>query len=398
MRQEPMSANHLQTMILLVVLMFLCIGLVMVYSTSAVTAEMDRHTSSSYFFVKKQLMWLMLSGAAMLVCMEIPYRFFYRHAYVIFGFTLVLIVLVLIPGIGTEYNGARRWFRIAGIGVQPSESVKLAIVLLIARYVEKNVVLLRHFYLGFLPIFTLVGVSGFLILLEPDFGTAMFTIALATALLLIAGINWKHLLPLFLAALPAVVFLALFKFQHIQSRIMMYLYPDLDPHGKGFQIRQSLIALGSGGLFGSGVGESKQKLFYLSEESTDFIFAIIGEELGLLGTALIIVLYIILLYYALAVVRRTPDIFSTLVAMGIAGSISFQAILNIAVVTQTVPAKGISLPFISFGGSSMFFTMMGIGILANIAGYARPFPVSSVAATIMRPQPDKIGALSKEQQ
>lgn len=366
--QEMRSFNQLQTTILVIVLMLMAVGFVMVYSTSSIVAQMDPATGNSLFFVKKQVMWIMLAGAAMLLCMEIPHPLLARYGYWLFALALLLLVLVLIPGIGTKYNGARRWIRIAGMGFQPSDFMKLAVVILVAKYVSENHQRLPQFWRGFLPIFSAVCLATGLILIEPDFGTALFVMLLSLSLLFVAGIRWKHLLPVFIAGLPALGLFAWLKFQHIHSRIITYLNPDLDPLGKGYQIRQALIALGSGGEFGVGLGLSKQKLFFLSEESTDFIFAIIGEELGLLGTGLIVLLYVLLLYYGLQVVVRHANIFGKLAALGITLAITIQAMFNIAVVTHTIPAKGISLPLISFGGSGIFFTLMGIGVLLNIAG------------------------------
>ena len=369
-----MKQNHLQHSILAIVLMLLSIGLIMVYSTSAVVSQMDPRTASPYFFIKKQVIWAMMAGVAMLFCMDVSYRFVARHAYSIFCVAMVLILLVLIPGIGSEYNGARRWIRIAGMGLQPSDFMKIAIVLFIARYVEQNGARMKNFYAGFLPIFSLVCLVCFCILIEPDFGTACFIGSTSILLLLAAGIEWKHLLPVTLSGLPVVLLLAIFKFQHIRNRIMIYLNPEMDLLGKGYQIRQSLIAIGSGGNTGVGLGWSHQKLFFLSEESTDFIFSILGEELGFLGASFILVLYIILIYYGFKVVRYAPDVFGKMASLGIVLIIGLQTLFNIAVVTHTIPAKGISLPLISFGGSGLFFYMIAIGILLNIAGRCKIDP------------------------
>lgn len=363
-----MTAQHLKNTLLLIILLLMAVGLVMVYSTSAVVAQMDPKMGTSYFFVKKQLVWIMLAGAAMLACMEVPYRLFARYGYVIFWCAFLLLILVLIPGIGTKYNGARRWLRMAGMGFQPSDFMKIAMIIFIARYAEKNITLLQHFAVGFLPVFAAVSSACFLILLEPDFGTCCFIMLVATILMLVTGIRWQHFIPVTIVSLPLILYLVVFKLHHIARRINTYLNPDLDPWGAGYQIRQALIAIGSGGKYGVGLGWSKQKLFFLSEESTDFIFAILGEELGLMGTALVVLLYILFVYYGFQVVRYAPDIFSTIVALGIVLAISLQSVFNISVATHTLPAKGISLPLISFGGSGLLFTMIQAGILVNIAG------------------------------
>ncbi len=366
-----MEQNFLQTVLLILVLSLLSIGLIMVYSTSTVVAQMDPVTGNPYFFVKKQVIWMLFSGIGFLLCMSLHYRFWAKHSYTVFWLTILVLVLVLIPGIGVKYNGARRWIRMAGMGIQPSDLMKLAIILLIARYVEQQEERIRHFFLGFLPIFLCLALAFLLILLEPDFGTACFIFALGLTLLFVAGINWRHLLPMLALGSPLLLYLLLFKLQHIYARIIIYLNPGLDPLNKGYQIRQSLIALGSGGCFGQGLGWSQQKLFFLSEESTDFIFAILGEELGFLGTSSVLVLYILLMYYGIHIVRDAPDVFAKMVSLGITLMVGLQAMFNIAVVTHTIPAKGISLPFISFGGSGLFFMMCSMGILVGIAGHCQ---------------------------
>lgn len=364
--------NFLQTVIIILVLMLLSIGLVMVYSTSTVVAQMDPITGNPYFFVKKQVIWILFAGASFLVCQSISYRHWADYSYWLFGLALLLLVFVLIPGIGSQYNGARRWIRLFGMGIQPSDFMKLALILMIARYAENNQLRLRHFFVGFLPVFGALALACFLTVLEPDFGTSCFLFLIGFLLLLVAGMNLRHLLPMFGAGIPVLIYLALFKLHHIYARIYIYLNPDSDPLNKGYQIRQSLIALGSGGFFGNGLGWSQQKLFFLSEESTDFIFAIIGEELGFVGAVAILILYAFLAYYGIHVVRQAPDIFSKLASLGIVLWVTLQAIFNIAVVTHTIPAKGISLPLISFGGSGLVFTMTALGVLVNIAGYCNP--------------------------
>lgn len=371
-----LKKNFLQVVLVTLILMLLAIGLVMVYSTSTVVAQMDPVTGNPYFFVKKQIIWIFFAGLAFLICQSIPYRFLAEKSYLIFGLALLLLVLVLIPGIGAKYNGARRWIRLLGMGIQPSDFMKLALILMIARYVENNRLRIKNFSVGFLPVFTGLGLACFLTVLEPDFGTSCFLFLLGFLLLVVAGINLRHLLPMMVAAVPVFLYLALFKLNHIYARIYIYLNPDSDPLNKGYQIRQSLIALGSGGFLGNGLGWSQQKLFFLSEESTDFIFAIIGEELGFLGTVGILVLYAFLAYYGIHVVRQAPDVFAKIASLGIVLWVTLQAVFNIAVVTHTIPAKGISLPLISFGGSGLVFTMTALGILVNIAGHCSSPPDS----------------------
>jgi len=351
--------------------MLLSVGIVMVYSTSTLVALEDPATSNAFFFIKKQLIWAFLACIGLIFCMDTDYHIFSKYGFLFYLAALFLIVLVLVPRIGVKYNGARRWIRIAGFGFQPSDCMKIGLVILIAKYVEVNYSRIKKFYYGFLPIFGMIIFTCFLIVLEPDFGTACFLLFVSLTLLWISGMCIWHLIPMFIACLPVILFLAIFKLNHIYARITIYFNPELDPLGKGFQIRQSLIALGSGGISGVGLGWSRQKLFFLSEESTDFIFAILGEELGWIGTTSVILLYLCFLYYGWKVARKAPDIFGSILAWGITMLVSFQAIFNIAVVTHSIPAKGISLPLISFGGSNLFFTMLSIGILLNIAGQVK---------------------------
>lgn len=360
--------TYLQKCILTVIIMLLSVGFVMVYSTSTIVSAEDSATGNAYFFIKKQLIWIVLGFLAMIFCMDTDYHLLARYSGYIYGVALLLVLLVLIPGIGVKYNGARRWIRIAGFGLQPSDFMKIAMVIWVSHYADKHYKHLSRFFIGFLPIFSTLVFTCFIIVLEPDFGTACFILFVNIMLLFISGIKLKHLFPVFILCLPAIIFLAIFKLHHIYARINIYLNPELDPLGKGFQIRQSLIALGSGGFSGLGLGWSRQKLFFLSEESTDFIFAILGEELGWIGTLCVIILYICFLYYGCCVAKNAFDVFGSVLAYGITLLVGVQAIFNMAVVTHSIPAKGISLPLISFGGSNLFFTMAGIGILLNIAG------------------------------
>jgi cell division protein FtsW len=340
------------------------IGIVAVYSSSAFKCL--SFTDSAYC-LKRQLAWALISIAGMVVVMNVDYRKILKYAPYILGGTALLLLAVLVPGVSREVNGARRWIQLGPVNFQPSEAAKLAVLVFAAWYAAKYGGRLKSFWKGFLPAAAVIGAVSGLILIEPDLGSSVFIGTVAIVVLLIAGVRLWHLAVALLVSAPAVAYVAITRFEHVANRLSTFFNPDLDPLGLGHQVHQSLVALGSGGLFGAGLGESRQKLFYLPAERTDFIFAIIGEELGFIGTCLVIALFAALLINGMRIVRRTRDNSGFLLAFGIVFSIALQAILNIAVVTGSIPPKGIPLPFISFGGSGLFFLMISIGMLINIS-------------------------------
>jgi cell division protein FtsW len=298
--------------------------------------------------------------------MGIDYRKLKKFAKPWLLLSLLLLILVLIPGIGKEVSGARRWFRFKTISFQPSEFATLAIILYVADFINRKGEMAKTLWRGFVPQILVLGLVVLLVLMQPDLGTAMAIGIVIFIMLFIGGIKLSHLLSIILLSLP-LLYVLIFSVPYRRMRIMAFLNPWLDPKGSGFQIIQSQVALGSGGIFGVGLGHSKQKLFYLPAAHTDFIFSIIGEELGLLGTVGVIILFIIFIRQGLKIIKNAPDKFGYFLSLGLVLTIALKAIINIGVSCGALPTKGLPLPFISYGGSSLVFDMVAVGILVNIA-------------------------------
>ncbi|MFO0793719.1 MAG: putative lipid II flippase FtsW [Candidatus Brocadiaceae bacterium] len=351
-----------------IVVALLGFSIVTVYSTdtAAFSANSGVHQSISLQFIK-HLLWVFLGSGLMVAMAKIDYHHLQKLSIPILVVSLVTLVLVLIPGVGTVTNGARRWIRLGSImGVQPSEFAKLAVIIFISAYITKNQNRMSEFKRGFLlPLGIAAGTSA-LIIKEPDFGTSALIIAISVIMLIIGGIRIRYIFSTLLAALP-LMYEIVFGSSYRLRRLLAFLNPWADPSGAGYHIIQSWIALGSGGLTGLGIGESKQKLFFLPESNSDFIFTIIGEEFGYLGVVTIICLFLLLLWQGLRIVHATKDLFGFFLGLGITLMFGLQAIINIAVVSGALPTKGIPLPFVSAGGSSLLLSMTGIGILINIA-------------------------------
>ncbi|MFC1668152.1 putative lipid II flippase FtsW [Chlamydiota bacterium] len=356
--------NKSQMLFFVCIVLLIGFGLIMIYSASAIYAQ--EKMSDSYFFLKRQIMWVLVSTILFIITMNIPYTFWMKIARPLMLLAICSLIIIFVPGIGREAGGAKRWIRIGFIGFQPSEFAKLAIVIYLAAFLSRNQARIKHFFKGFIPPLCVLGICLGLIILQPDLGTCIAIGAISFLMFFIAGVKISHLLPLFLASLP-LLYIFIFNVTYRRNRILAFLDPWKDPKGTGFQLIQSFIALGSGGTTGVGLGQSRQKLFYLPEAHTDFIFSIIGEELGFLFSAFIIILFVIVVVIGFLVVLRAPDLFSMLTTFGIIITISLQSLINIGVVTGSIPTKGLPLPFISFGGSSLVFTMIGMGIIFNIS-------------------------------
>ena len=345
-------------------IVLVCIGIVMIYSSSSIYAW-ERY-GDSFYFLKRHLIFLFVGIIFTFLAMIIDYRKFKEYSQVMLWVAIILLVLVLVPGIGREISGARRWFRYKFISFQPSEFVNLALIIYIADFVCRKADKMKILIEGFLPPICVLGLVTFLILLQPDLGTIIALGSVVLIMLYIAGVRGRHILTLILCSLP-VLYLLVFSVPYRRARILAFLNPWLDPKGVGFQIIQSQIAIGSGGLFGRGLGHSQQKLFYLPAAHTDFIFSIIGEELGLFGTFGVIVLFMIFIQQGLKIIKNAQDRFGYFLALGLVLMISLKAIINIGVSCGVFPTKGLPLPFISYGGSSLIFDMVSLGILINIA-------------------------------
>ncbi len=350
-----------------VMVVLLSIGVVMVYSASAIMAADRFH--DPYLFLKKQLFWALLGTLGLLAVLRIDYRRLERLQWPILIAAGVLLVLVLVPPFAQPINGTRRWFRLGPVSFQPAELAKLALVIYLAAYLARRHDGLASFTRGLLPPLGIAGGLALLVLAQPDLGSCLTLIIVTFGLLFLAGARTHHLGLLVALALPVLVFVVRLAPYRLR-RITTFVDPWADPRGGGFQIIQSWLALGSGGLFGRGIGESKQKLFYLPESHTDFIFAVIGEELGFLGALALLTLFVVLIWRGLRVGVRAPDAFGAYLALGITVLIATQTFVNLGVVTGSLPTKGLPLPFISFGGSSLLVTMLSAGVLLNISQHA----------------------------
>ena len=348
----------------LVTLALLSIGIIMVYSASAILS-LEKY-NDPYFFLKRQLAWAFLGLSGMLAASRINYRALPRLLKPLLFLTLLLLILVLFPQFGKEIAGARRWLKVGDFTLQPSELAKLVLILYMADALSRKKEKIRSFAYGFLPPLLILGAIFILILLQPDLGTGLIILVVILSMLFVSGVRLAHLFSLFLVAIPSI-WLLINKVGYRKRRILVFLDPWSDPQGAGFQIIQSLLALGSGGILGRGLGEGTQKLFYLPAPHTDFIFAILGEELGLVGGMAVIILFGAFIYFGARIARRAPDLFGSLLALGITTWIGLQAMINIGVVTGFLPTKGLPLPFISFGGSSLIFSLIGVGILLSIS-------------------------------
>lgn len=343
-------------------------GLLMVYSASNIWAEYK--FNDPFKFVKNQGLFFIVGLFLMNAISKINYQHYQKWAKVFLLGCIVLLILVLIPGIGTVRNGSRSWFGIGSFGIQPSEFTKLALIIFSAKYLTKNEKKMSNIKKGVLPLLGLALMIFGLIMLQPDFGTGMILVMTTIGLLFVSDVPFKFFLKIGVAGLIGIVGLVIAAPYRLK-RILSFLNPWSDPLGSGFQIIQSLYAIGPGGLLGFGLGNSRQKHFYLPEPQTDFIFSIISEEFGFLGVIIITTLFFIIIYQGFKIAKKANDLFGKYLAFGITFSLAFQCILNLSVVTGLMPITGITLPFVSYGGSSLLITMMGMGILLNISRYER---------------------------
>ncbi len=346
--------------LLSVVLFLVFIGVVMVFSASAIVSHEKFDTS--YLFLIKQLIWTVMGVFLMLVLAKVDYNKLQKFSRPLMVFSFSLLVLVLL----IESGEIKRWLKFGMMSFQPSEMAKFCLILYVADALDRKGSKLQDFKKGLLPILIVTAMFLILIYAEPDLGTAVVLGLVILAILFMGGARLSHLLSLVLLSLPLLYF-AIFHVAYRRERILTFINPWADAQRIGYQIVQALLALGSGGFFGKGLGASRAKLFFLPEPYTDFIFSIIGEELGFLGASLIIFLFVIIVWRGLRIATRAPNQFGNLLAAGITFLITFQAVLNISIVTACLPTKGITLPFLSYGGSSLVFSLMGVGILLNIS-------------------------------
>ncbi|NTV53421.1 MAG: putative lipid II flippase FtsW [Candidatus Firestonebacteria bacterium] len=342
-------------------------GLLMIYSASSILAM--RTYGDSYYFIKRQLVWAGLGFGGMWLLARTPYGRF--RGWVLPGLIacVMLLLAVLLLPLGKSVGGARRWLALGPLSFQPAEMLKLVLVVYLADALVRKQALMREFSKGVVPHLVVAGGLAGLLLLQPDLGTAVIIVAVTVAMLFIGGARLAHLFGLGLAALP-VVFLLIFKVAYRRRRWDAFLDPWQDALGKGFQIVQSFLALGSGGLWGRGLCESQQKLFYLPTPHTDFIYSIVGEELGFAGAFAVLLVFGGLIWKGFSIARNCPDRFGKMLAVGLTMLLGLQAFINIGVTTGLVPTKGTTLPFVSAGGSSLLFSLLAIGILLSISSHA----------------------------
>jgi len=341
------------------------LGVMMVFSATSIRAYADY--GDSFYFLKKQFLWSVIGIGAMVFFMTIDYKFYKQFAQL--GLLVSLGLLLAVLFMGKVVGGSQRWLGFGMLNIQPSEVVKLAMVFYMARYLAVKQYKLDKFK-GLVPPLTILGLTCGLILAQPDLGTAVTIAGTVMIMFVAAGIHYKYLGSLAGVGLLGVVYL-IFSAPYRRERLLAFLDPWSDPLDSGFHIIQSLYALGSGGLFGVGIGQSRQKFFYLPEPGTDFIYAIIGEELGFLGTMLVVALFFLFAWRGLRIALEAPDLFGSFLAVGITTMVTMQAVINIAVVTGSMPVTGITLPFISYGGSSLVIMLSSVGVLLNISRYTK---------------------------
>jgi cell division protein FtsW len=350
----------------LATLALVCVSVVMVYSASAVVA-LERY-QQPYLFVTKQVMWAMLGIALLSVIMRIDYRT-YRNETLVWWLLGGVAVLLLAVLFSAPINGSRRWFSVGPLGIQPSELAKLAAILFTAMILERRMHRINDLKYSLLPIGIVVGIFVGLILIEPDLGTAVSLLAVIGLMVFVAGLSYRYIFGAVLLALPAL-YVLVWSAEYRRRRFLAFLDPWADPLGDGFQIIQSIIAIGTGGITGKGLMGGVQKLFYLPEPHTDFIFAVISEELGLVGATLIVACLCVITWRGLRAATYAPDAFGSLLAIGLTMMIALQAFVNISVVMGLLPTKGITLPLVSNGGSSLLVNLLAMGVLLNISQHA----------------------------
>jgi cell division protein FtsW len=351
------------------ILLLLGIGLIMIASAGVFYGR--ARFDDAYYFFKQQLVGLSVGMVFLYFFQNVTYQRWRAWVVPVFLTALVLLVLVFIPGIGTTVYGAARWVELGPISFQPSEVMKLAIILYLAAWLSgKGREKTSDFFEGFVPFLALLSIVGFLVIKQPDTGTLGLIFLIALSIFFASGARLGHIMAMFAGGLVLLMILiktAPYRFQ----RFLVFINPDHDPLGFGYQMTQALVAIGSGGLIGAGLGHSRQKFNYLPEPVTDSIFAVLGEEFGLIGTLVIVSLFLFVAWRGLLIARRAPDEFGRLLAVGIVSWIVFQAFINMSAITGLIPLTGIPLPFISYGGTSLVVLLAAVGILLNISKHAR---------------------------
>jgi cell division protein FtsW len=354
--------------------LLVCTSVVMVYSASAVVAL--ENNGDPYLYLFKQGTWALLGVALVPLMMRIDYRNYRQPVVIWTGLAVVLLALIAVL-FAHPINGATRWLGGGGFGIQPSELAKIVVIVFIAALLERRLDRIDEPVHALLPIGIVLAVIVGLILAEPDLGTSVSVVVIAAVMIFAAGINYRYVIGVCLAAIPALYFLLAFS-DYRRRRILAFLNPWADPLGDGFQMIQSMIAIATGGVTGRGLMGGVQKLFYLPEPHTDFIYSVIAEELGLIGASIVLTCFCVITWRGLRTALRAPDRFGSFLALGLTTMVAFQAFFNISVVLGMLPTKGIPLPFVSYGGSSLLINLLGMGILLNVSQHASSTHVITV--------------------
>ncbi len=352
----------------ILVLAFVVFGIIMVFSASYYSSISE--TGDPYTYLKDHIVWALLGAALMLITALLDYHIYEKLAPLLLAASLILLGLLFTP-LGVTRNYATRWLGVGDFTLMPGEVAKICAILFVAWFLSRDSKRIRSFFKGVLPLLLLCGIYFGLIIMQPNLSTAITICAIIIGMMFVAGLNILYLITIGMLGGGGILALALADEEgYWMKRITSFLDPFQDPLGSGWQVIQSLLALGSGGLFGVGLGKSIQKTLYLPEPQNDFIFSIIGEELGFIGCLVLIVGYLILIWRSSHIALNAPDLFGTLTAAGITIMLAVQVILNIAVVTSSMPPTGITLPFISYGGNALLLFMGSFGILLNISRHS----------------------------
>ena len=359
------KSGQADAVLMYVVFALLVFGLIAIASAGVGYAR--TRFGDEYYFFKRQLFFGILPGLLLLVVVKnINYQFWRKFSFLAFVGSIIALILVFVPGFGAKIYGANRWLQLGPLSFQPAEMLKISLILYLAAWLESRREKITDFYEGLMPFVMIVALVGFLLIKQPDVGTLGVTILIAMSIFFVSGAKISHMLLMGGAGVAALF--ALIKFESYRmNRLLVFLHPELDPRGIGYQINQALLAIGSGGILGVGLGHSLQKFNYLPEPVGDSIFAIIGEELGFFGEFVLIMLFVIFFLRGLRIAKNAPDMFGKLVATGIVSWITFQAFINISAISGLIPLTGVPLPFISYGGTSIIFLLTSIGILLNIS-------------------------------
>ncbi|MFH1175655.1 MAG: putative lipid II flippase FtsW [bacterium] len=360
-----LKTNRPDYILIAAVAVLLVIGLIMLSSASSVLAT--QQFNNPYFYLKRQFFIGVIGGGSLCFLISlIPYQFWRAIAFPLLFFTLILLALVFVPGIGVAYGGSHRWIKTGLFDFQPTELAKLVLIFYFSAWLSAKGTKVATFKEGLLPFTVIIGIISALIIFQPDVGTLGMLIIIALSIFFVSGASLKHIF-LLLAGLALGLWGIIKAAPYRMNRFLVFLNPRLDPKGIGYQINQALLAIGSGGIFGLGLGYSRQKFNYLPEPMGDSIFAIISEELGLAGACVILAIFAVVAWRGWKIAKKAPDKFGQLAAVGITSWIIFQVIINIAAITSLMPLTGITLPFISYGSSSMIMMLAAVGVLINIS-------------------------------